>query len=191
MIPDWNSTGVLPPLRPGAAGHSPDRSPYRISLSQVVERFATSPERISILHGLLDYRRQLREKAGITTGFQWLDGSFLENKEVLEGTAPKDIDVVTFFDLPPNTSQEELLTANRDLFDPESTKKLFLVDGYPFVLGNPLTPPDVRQISYWYSMWSHRRNLLWKGFVQVDVARDDDEVASELLKQIEREGGTR
>jgi hypothetical protein len=54
MIPEWNISAVLPPVRPGAAGHSPDRSPYKASLSEVVERFAKTPARLEILRGLLN-----------------------------------------------------------------------------------------------------------------------------------------
>jgi len=44
---------VLPPVRPGLPGHSPDRSPYSALLSEMVQRFASSPQRIGILRGLL------------------------------------------------------------------------------------------------------------------------------------------
>ena len=44
--------------------------------------------------GFLDFRALLHS-LGINTGFQWLDGSFMENVELLEQRAPKDIDVVT------------------------------------------------------------------------------------------------
>jgi len=46
---------------------------------------------------------------------------------------------------------------------------------------------DVTLISYWYSMWSHRRNNLWKGFVQVDISEDQDNIAMALIAQIELE----
>ena len=83
MIPAWNISGVLPPIRPGEQGHSHDRSPYVASLQQLVDRFATSYERSAILQGLLDYRRELYS-SDIVRGFQWLDGSFLEQVEVME-----------------------------------------------------------------------------------------------------------
>ncbi len=98
-IPAWNSAGVLPPIRPNAPGSSPDRSPYVVDLAVLVDRFATSTERMAILDGLLRFRAALHA-AGITSGFQWLDGSFLEQVEALEGRAPRDIDVVTFLALP-------------------------------------------------------------------------------------------
>lgn len=96
MVPDWNLAGVLPALRPGEAGHSEDRSPYLATLSDVAQRFDISPRRTIILQGLLAFRAELH-RARITSGFQWLDGSFLENVEVLEQRDPKDIDVVTYF----------------------------------------------------------------------------------------------
>ncbi len=95
MIPDWNLAAVVPPVRPGAQGHSPDRSPYIVSLPQIVERFATSPQRIRILRGFMAYRTELKARS-ISSGFQWLDGSFLEDKESLLGESPNDVDVVTF-----------------------------------------------------------------------------------------------
>lgn len=35
-----------------------------------------------------------------------------------------------------------------------------------------------RHSAYWYSVWSHRRNQLWKGFVQVDLAPGEDTFAA-------------
>ena len=117
MIRDWNISAVLPPVRPGAPGHSPDRSPYVASFSQIVERFATSAERIKILRGLLSYRAEL-EVRGISRGFQWLDGSFIEHKEVIQAAAPNNVDVVTFFPLPPAIDEATFAGQIADLFDP-------------------------------------------------------------------------
>ncbi len=190
MIPDWNISAVLPPVRPGAGGGSPDRSPYVATLSQVVERFAFSQDRIEILRGLVAYRAELRNR-GVAAGFQWLDGSFMEHKELLQGVSPNDVDVVTFFTLPDSMDEPSFIAANGDLFDPDTTKGQYRVDAYPFLLGRQMTQADIRQVSYWYSMWSHRRNSLWKGFVQVDMAQEEDVLASALLDQIALEGVAR
>jgi hypothetical protein len=187
MIPAWNISAVLPPVRPGAVGHSPDRSPYSASFADVVVRFATSPERIAILRGLLRYRGELVRR-GIATGFQWLNGSFMEQKEVLESTPPNDVDVVTFFSLPPGIDEATLLATAGELFNSGITKPQYHVDAYACLLGGPMSPADVRIVSYWYSMWSHRRNGLWKGFVQVDISPTEDNIADALLAQIEQEG---
>jgi hypothetical protein len=187
MIPAWNSSAVLPSVRPGQPGHSADRSPYSASFSEVVQRFATSLERIAILRGLLQYRRELA-RIGISNGFQWLDGSFMEHKEALLNAPPNDMDVVTFFTLPTGiTDEQSLLAQNPELFMSDLSKPRFHVDAYAMVIGNPLEASDVQQISYWYSMWSHRRNGLWKGFVQVDISAAGDQIEEELLNQIERE----
>lgn len=174
-IPAWNSAGVLPPIRPNAPGHSLDRSPYIVDLAMVFDRFATSPERMTILDGLLRFRAGLHA-AGITSGFQWLDGSFLEQIETLEGRPPKDMDVVTFFDLPRGQDQRSLVQHHGPLFDQKQVKENYAMDAYFIVLGQPTDRWQVRNIAYWYSMWSHRRDGLWKGFVQVelDPAQDGD-----------------
>ncbi len=151
-----------------------------------MERFATPTERIRILQGLLSYRAAL-EARGISSGFQGLDGSFLEHKEAIQAAAPNDVDVVTFFPLPPSVDQAGFA----DLFDPAQTKVTFHGDAYPFVLGRSLGAAEVRRISYWHSMWSHRRNGLWKGFVQVDISPEEDQIAEALLSQIEQEAAAR
>lgn len=190
MIPQWNNAAVVPPIRPGHPGHSPDRSPYRVPLVGVVERFAISPERIRILRGLIAYRAALAQTI-IAEGFQWLNGSFLENKEVLKGEAPKDVDVVTFYQLPAGKNQSDLEDPTPYLFDHAHVKKTYLVDAYTHQIGGSLDRYDVRQISYWHSMWSHRRNGIWKGFVQVELSTTEDQMATDLLDQIEKEGACR
>lgn len=182
-VPAWNHAGVLPPIRPDVPGNSRDRSPYLVELSAFVDQFATSPERTVILEGLLRFRAALHQ-AGIVSGFQWLDGSFLEQVEILEGRAPRDMDVVTFFHVPVGQDESSLVQQHGALFDPRQTKASFSMDAYPVVLGKPMDEWQVRYVSYWYSMWSHRRDDLWKGFVQVklDPAQDADARAALSLR---------
>lgn len=175
-IPEWNAHFALPPIRPGQAGISTDRSPYASSMIEVVDRFNTSNERAVILRGLIAYRQAL-SKAGVETGFQWLDGSFLENVEVAESRPPNDIDVVTFFMMPAGASPSSMV----DLFDPVKTKASYHVDAYGLTLGKPLDGKTIKLVSYWYSMWSHRRSGHWKGFVQVALSTSDDQEASDLI----------
>jgi hypothetical protein len=188
LIPPWNSFAVLPPIRPGQSGHSADRSPYRVSLVEVVERFAHGHERIRILRGLIGYRKDLSQ-AGIHSGFQWLDGSFMEHKEQIHGTPPNDIDVVTFYRLASGQNQKTLIADHPQLFDRETIQKSCPVDAFYQQLGDALIPNDVRQIAYYYSMWSHRRNGIWKGFVEVKLCSEEDDRAVALLDHLEREGG--
>lgn len=187
-IPAWNAQCLIPPvneLNPSAA----ERSPYSVSLVDFVLRFGTSTERIAILDGLLRYRAALHD-AGLTHGFQWLDGSFLENVEVLESRAPKDIDLVTFYRLPVNKSQRDLLMQFPHLFDASAHQKLknnYQIDSYLVHLG--MTAERlIAQATYWYSMWSHRRNQSWKGYIQIDLAHTEDAEAKEALKNLRNQG---
>jgi hypothetical protein len=84
-------------------GSSPDRSPYRVDLISFIDRFSTTAPRVKILDGLLRFRAWLHN-LGILSGFQWVDGSFLEDIETIAKRPPNDIDVVTFFDMPPGVS---------------------------------------------------------------------------------------
>lgn len=179
-IPAWNALGLLPPIDTEAPASS-KRSPYPVPLLDVVRRFSTSQERQAILRGFLEYRRALHD-VGLASGFQWLDGSFLEHVELLEQRSPRDIDVVTFFRAPDGVDQRELLQRNPDLFMPEQVKERFSVDGYLVNLG-VAAERLVAQSSYWYSMWSHRRNQAWKGFLQIDLAPAQDVEALAWLQQ--------
>lgn len=118
---------------------------------------------------------------GVVNGFQWVDGSFLEHVELLESRPPGDIDVVTYFDLPPGKSEADLVALNPVLFDHDHVKTTYKVDHYPVVLGKYIDAFQVRQVSYWYSMWSHRRDGLWKGFIQVSLDPAEDIHALQTL----------
>lgn len=185
-IPDWNAQGVIPPLHSDDPT-SAERSPYRVSLTDLVLRFGTSAERQTILNGLLRFRSTLHQ-AGLDNGFQWVDGSFLEHIEQIEHRNPGDIDVVTFYHLPDGQTQESLVQAHRELFNPRQTKVDFRVDGY-FVHLLPASPETlIQKATYWYSLWSHRRDSLWKGYVQVDLAPADDAAAKASLDAMTQEG---
>jgi hypothetical protein len=121
-------------------------------------------------------------------GFQWLDGSFLEHVEVTEGRAPNDVDLVTFYRLPVGLSQLQLAATAGAVLDRDSAKAAFRVDGYLVHLGMP-AERLARQTAYWYSVWSHRRNQLWKGFVQVDLAPAEDSAAAATLASLISAGG--
>ena len=142
-FPNWNSQGIIPPIPapPQFATEEP-RSPYVVSLLEVVQRFSNSPKRIAILRGFLQYRDALH-RAGLQSGFQWLDGSFLENKESMLGQDPGDIDVATFFYLPEGISQLDLLGRDALAFGPDglARKNAFFVDAYLIPLDTPAEIP--------------------------------------------------
>ena len=185
-IPNWNAQGVIPPLH-SENPTSAERSPYIVSLTDLVLRFGTTDKRQTILSGLLQFRAALHQ-AGLTSGFQWVDGSFLEHIEQMERRDPGDIDVVTFYHLPDGQTQTSLSQVQPNLFNPRQTKVDFQVDGY-FVHLLPAEPETlVRKATYWYSLWSHRRDSLWKGYLQVDLAPADDAAAKASLDAMAQEG---
>ncbi|EXE36325.1 DUF6932 family protein [Acinetobacter baumannii] len=186
MIPEFNMAGVIPPIQPGAPGHSAERSPYITDIDNLIARFATSPKRIKILKSFLEFRKCFYE-LGVVNGFQWIDGSFCQDVERIEARDPGDIDVVTFFYVPENIPlTHELITNINNLTDTEYTKPLFNVDAYGMQLGTAFTPATVKLLSYWYSMWSHRKSdKMWKGFVQLPLSPEEDEQAIITLNSIE------
>jgi hypothetical protein len=86
-------TRVLPPYL-GEIARRDMVSPYPCTLPEVARALGATPERKAILAGFPSLRRDLRALG--VTAVQWLDGSFVEDKEALVGKAPGDIDVVTF-----------------------------------------------------------------------------------------------
>lgn len=182
-LPEWNSQGFLPAILPGEAGYSLNRSLYAISCIELVERFGSSIKRLEILQGFLNYRKNLHA-LGLVQGVQWLDGSFVENIEVLEGRAPNDIDVVTFANMPEGESQKSLLDNNSSLFIPTAIRQTYQVDGYCIFLDGQANQNFIKQVTYWYSMWSHTRSKQWKGFLQLDLNNTDDDQAFESLSSL-------
>lgn len=186
MLPIHSHDGVLPPFMPGASPQEPgSMAPYAVPLLEMARRFATSAERIVMLKGLLEYRDALR-KIGIRGGFQWVDGSFVEDCERVRGRAPQDIDLITF-SMRPQTHVDDdqwrnLIHSRPDLFDPEESKKTFCCDAYfvdlavhPFHI--------VNQTRYWFGLFSHQRDTyLWKGLIQIPF-EDDDTAVDDFLKQ--------
>ena len=175
--------GVLPPVRPGTHPAAPDRSPYIISLHDLVNRFASSPEMAAILKGLIEYRAALYSP-GITKGFQWVNGSFLEDVETNDSRPPNDVDVVTYIVIPSGSSQAGLLPALAPLMDKNATKAKYKVDAHVFSL-QQVTVPNV---CYWYSLWSHRRDGLWKGFAQIPLDPVGDPAAQAGLANLTATG---
>jgi hypothetical protein len=177
-IPDWTAEGWLPPLDVGNPTGT-NRAPYPVSLYDLVVRFGTTPDRCGILDGYLRHRAALHAN-GYLAGFQWLDGSFMEDVETLQGRPPRDMDVVSFVHAP---GVADPASGDQDALDHAAAKARFRVDSY-FVELEAVPPREVAFWSaYWYSMWAHRRNLAWKGFLQVDLRPDDDAMARHWLAQ--------
>ena len=181
MIPEFNHSFVLPPFV-GEQITQAQGSPYHVTALELVQRFATSPERAVILCGLLDYRVELRS-LGFAEGFQWLDGSFVENVEAHQSRPPKDVDVVTFAHAPAGLSATDIqamMDANPDVFVKERCLKRFCCD--PMVVNLGKRPEKlVQDVRYWYGLFSHRRgDHVWKGILQLPL-QSDDEIARGIL----------
>jgi len=183
VIPVFNESNVLPPFSGGSPAVPTALSPYTVTMCEVVARFGGSPERKAILVGLLGYRQALRER-GLSEGFQWIDGSFVENVEISRGRPPADVDVVTFVRRPirmkDDAAWRSFVQGAPELFDPRVTKKRYLCDAYLVDL-DKRSEMLVEDTKYWFGLFSHQRDTsLWKGMVKVPLCSDDDR-ASELL----------
>jgi hypothetical protein len=184
MIPEFNHSFVLPPFV-GELLTQAQSSPYHVSVLELVQRFATSPERAVILRGLLDYRAKLRD-LGFVEGFQWLDGSFVENVEAHQSRPPNDVDVVTFAHAPSAMSHDEInkmLTEHPSVFVREQCLELFKCDTFLIRLSKQ---PEklVQDVRYWYGLFSHRRgDQVWKGVLQLPL-QSDDEMARGILNNM-------
>jgi hypothetical protein len=177
-IPPYTQSGVLPPFRPGATPTARGMmAPYKVSLVDVAKKFATSEQRIKILKGLIAYRKALRLE-GISTGFQWLDGSFVEDSEQNRGRPPSEVDVITFSYRPEKLQSDDewraFINSRPHLFNPEESKRQFLCDAY-FVDMKAHPINLINQTKYWFGLFSHQRDtLLWKGMLEVSICDDTD-----------------
>lgn len=181
MIPSFTLSGVLPPFVGKNPAHRPQCSPYAATMSELVSRFASSTERVALLRGLLDLRERM-SSLGITAGFQWIDGSFVEDIEMTRGRSPADIDVVTVAHRPESDPGKwrQIVFANQPLFDPAISKSTYGCDAYFIDLAKR---PDlvVADSIYFFSLFSHQRvNSTWKGMILVPLV-SDDQVARTML----------
>ncbi|MGY4476326.1 DUF6932 family protein [Bradyrhizobium sp. USDA 3364] len=173
-IPANTISGILPPFTGETPADGAFVSPYEVKISDVVTRYGTSLERTKILTGLLNYRKALKD-LGIVSGFQWLDGSFVEDVETIRNRPPGDIDLVTFAHRPVQEIDEwqKMLDANQHVFVPRLAKAQFKCDAY-FVDLSIDPAVLVADTTYWFGLFSHQRDVAaWKGMLRVDLESDD------------------
>ncbi|WP_338846117.1 hypothetical protein V8J88_20505 [Massilia sp. W12] len=183
MIPEFNISSVLPPFVGASSAERKGVSPYRCSSNELVERFACSSERIQLLHGLLDYRADL-QKLGIIEGWQWLDGSFVEDVERTQNRSPNDIDLATFARVPGTASQQkQFALENLYLFEPGAARAKYGCDAYFIELG---VRPQllISDACYLQGLFSHQKQThLWKGILQISLNTPEEDAAARLLLQ--------
>lgn len=176
-IPPFTIDGVLPPFigPDGPGGSSENMSPYAVTAVEVVTTLGGTDEREGILRKWLKHRAALRE-LGIVRGFQWLDGSFVEDK------APRDLDVVTFFHQPSSIESRDELTKlledNSYVFERRQVKKAYNLDFFPIGLDERIET-IVNVAAYYLNLFSHRRgDFVWKGILQVSLENVADDTAA-------------
>ena len=178
IIPPPTIDGILPPFKGTDPGGDPAlMSPYEVGPVDVVERFGTTDRRRTILKGWLDHRAALRG-LGADRGFQWLDGSFVEDK------VPHDLDVVVFLHRPASVQNAAgwapVRQAYPEVFIRPRVKQVYNLDTFFLDMnGNPETL--VSMARYLLQLFSHQRqSFLWKGMLQVrleDTGEDEQAMA--------------
>ena len=183
LIPAFGPSGVLPPFLGANPAARAQCSPYATTTAEIVGRFGTSQDRIIILRGLLDYRAALAS-VGIVQGFQWIDGSFVEDCETIRQRPPGDVDVITFAWRPGGYTDlsdwSPFVFQHSDFFDADRTKAIFKCHAYYIDLNKP---PNLIALdtTYFNSLFSHQRDsMLWKGMLALDL-NSDDSVARQSL----------
>jgi hypothetical protein len=176
-IPPFNLNGVLPPYvgPSGPGGAFQHLSPYQVSAVDVAIALGTTANRQDILRKWLDHRRRLR-LIGLTRGFQWLDGSFVEQKD------PNDLDIVTFTHRPAVASNQvdwdALVTANLSILERTQVKASFRLDAQ-FVDLNGDPEFAIELTRYFGGLFSHRRgDDLWKGMLKTRLEDAADDAAA-------------
>jgi hypothetical protein len=183
MIPPFTISGVLPPFTGQDVTHSASVSPFDVGMVDFIQHFGINEPRKAILIGLLNYRRDLRA-LGFEEGYQWIDGSFVEDVEAVRGRAPDDIDLVTIAPRPEAYSSAndwaDFVASNADIFYPTRAKEKYKTDAYFIDLGKR---PEliVEDATYWYGLFSHQRaSALWKGMLRIPISSDDEKARSLL-----------
>lgn len=184
LIPAFEQSGVLPPFKGDSPAEQASQAPYKVSLAEFVTHFATSPERIEILKGFLNYRIALKA-IGIDNGFQWVDGSFVEDVEKTRGRPPNDVDLVTFAERPvgfSDTDWQGFVRTNIALFRPQDLKAKYSCDAYYIDLAMP-AKLLVSRTAYWFGLFSHQRETnLWKGMLEIDLSCDESSLLTTLVQ---------
>ena len=132
-----------------------------------------------MLSGFLRFRFEL-STLGVR-GFQWLDGSFVENIEAQESRAPSDIDVVTIIENS-DPGLKRALIVRPDLVNHTIVKATFAVDS--FLIPCDLTPVQlIDHTRCWIGLFSHRRSdRVWKGMLVTPLGPpSDDDAARRFL----------
>ncbi|HEX6376744.1 MAG TPA: hypothetical protein VFZ91_13610 [Allosphingosinicella sp.] len=130
------------------------------------------------MRGWLAHRGALRA-LGFDRGFQWLDGSFVEDK------VPRDLDIVTFTHRPAAAAHtiqlSQLFASNPEQLRRDRIRARYSLDAF-FVDLNGSPETVVNASRYFLGLFSHRRgDDLWKGMLQVRMEDVQDDTAALAL----------
>lgn len=177
-IPEFADHGGLPSFVNGHPTLPNSRSPFLANMQEVVERFCTTEHRAILLKGLNEYRKHLHS-GGFVDGWQWIDGSFVEDVEKTQKRGPSDIDLVTLYYRPVKyqidrqswgTDYKNHLR-NR-YFDTNAIKPVYFCDTYDIDL-DAGAKSIVRNTTYWFGLFSDMRGSgSKKGILEVPFATD-------------------
>jgi hypothetical protein len=174
-IPAFDHNLVLPPHL-GDPVNRGQLSPYPCTTLDLCQRLGINAERRAILGKFLDFRDRLRVE-GLTNGFQWLDGSFMEDVEARENRSPRDLDVVTVYWGYDLAFQSQLVAQFPEFASPRLSKAAYSLDHYTFDAGYDPTL-TLEQTRYWILLFSHNRQGVWKGMLKIDLNTPAEDAAA-------------
>lgn len=182
MIPPFDHNYVLPPYVGDNPALRDAQSPYRTDIVDLCKHFGTTPSRVEILKGFIQFRLEAYTH-GISDTIQWIDGSFVEDKLKRENAEPNDIDVATFINIP-KPIQRKILSSFPDFADCAISKRKYHVDHYILDISTPNAA--VRNTQYWLQLFSHNRYGIWKGMLEIPLYHDNTEdlKAMDLLNSL-------
>lgn len=165
-IPSFDHNNVLPPYKSSPVNRN-DTSPYSCTILELCYRFSTSKIRIEILKNFILFRQRMNTFQ-IINGFQWVDGSFVENIEVSENRDPSDLDVVTFCGGLDHNKINDIRNNFPEFIDFNLSKKNYFIDHYPV---DYCSDPDitVEATKYWLQLFTHNRLGIWKGMLKLSL----------------------
>lgn len=183
MIPPYDYNHVLPPYL-GDPHNRHNYSPYKCDIMEFCQHFSTSPERITLLKGLVDFRLACCDN-GIR-GSQWVDGAFVEDTASQQGVPVPDYIVVTsLIEVKTQAEADHILTDFPEFTNPLLSAQKYSVDHYVFVT-NQSPEEIISWTKFWVQLFSHNRLGVWKGMLEIPLYDNDtnDQMARSFLNTL-------
>ncbi len=193
-LPQFDGTGLLPAFI-GSDATTADRSPYIVSMPELVVRFGTSPERRQLLRNLIEYRKVIAS-GGYDTGIQFIDGSFVEDIENIKGRPPRDIDIYSLLGMPEKYKNDKAFWISEgmaywsgEIAHRNKNKNRYQLDTYGDIIDTLPVPNFITRVIYWYGLFSHQRDTnTWKGFAALPLSPTSDAAGEVELDRFDAPG---